>query len=192
LSATLADRGPFRIGLGEISGAVADLGVFVPLATALIVVNGLDAGAVLVCAGLLVLGVGLVFRIPFPVQPLKALTALAVANGVSSATINAAGIELGVILLVLTIGGSGAWLARWFTRPVVRALQFGVGILLIVSAWRLVVDPPPVFQGVPSRQWILVGAVVAFGGVWLAARGGRSWIALGVLGVGIVATVIAA
>ena len=72
-------RAPFRIGLGEATGAVADLGVMVPLATALILVNGLDAGAVLVCAGLLVLATGIVFRIPFPVQPLKALTAVAVA-----------------------------------------------------------------------------------------------------------------
>lgn len=192
MSSPTAERGAFRIGLGEVSGAVADLGVFIPLAAALIAVNGLDAGAVLVCAGVLVLGAGLAFRIPFPVQPLKALTALAVANGLSPATINAAGIELGAILLLLTIGGSGAWLARWFTRPVVRAVQFGVGILLVVSAWRLVADPPPVFQGVPSRQWILIGAVVAFGGVWLAARGGRSWIALGILGVGIAATVVAA
>ena len=72
-------RAPFRIGMGEAAGAVADLGVMVPLAAALILVNGLDAGAVFVCAGLLVIAAGVVFKIPFPVQPLKALTAVAVA-----------------------------------------------------------------------------------------------------------------
>lgn len=183
---------PFRVGLGEISGAVADLGIFVPLATALILVNGLDAGAVLVCAGLLVTVSGIVFRIPFPVQPLKALTAIAVAQRVDPSLINAAGIELGAILLVLTIGGSGAWLARWFVRPVIRALQLGVGVLLVVGAWRLIADPPSVFQGVPSRSWILVGGVVAFAGVWVAARLQKPWVAIGVLVVGVVVTIAAA
>ncbi|MEX0984851.1 MAG: putative sulfate/molybdate transporter [Actinomycetota bacterium] len=183
---------PFRVGLGEASGAVADLGIFVPLATALILVNGLDAGAVLVCAGLLVISAGVVFQIPFPVQPLKALTAIAVAQELSPATINAAGIELGAILLLLTIGGTGARLSSWFTPPVIRALQFGVGILLAIGAWRLIARPPAVFQGVPSRSWILVLAVAAFLGVWMAARSGRSWFALVVLIAGIAATIVAA
>ena len=183
---------PFRIGLGEVSGAVADLGIFVPLATALILVNGLDAGAVLVCAGVLVIAAGLVFRIPFPVQPLKALTAIAVAQKLAPATISAAGIELGAILLLLTIGGAGAWVARWFLKPVIRALQVGVGILLMVGAWKLVASPPSMFQGVPSRSWILVGGVVSLAGVWVAARHGKPWVALGVLVAGLAATILAA
>ena len=191
MSAGIEDR-PFRFGLGEAAGAVADLGIFVPLATALILVNGLDAGAVLVCAGVLVIAAGTAFRIPFPVQPLKALTAIAVARELSPATINAAGIELGAILLLLTIGSSGAWLARWFTRPVIRALQFGVGILLAIGAFKLIAKPPAVFQGVPSRSWLLVLAVGAFLGVWAVARAGKASVALGVLLAGIVATVAAA
>lgn len=182
----------FHVGLGEIAGSVADLGIFVPLATALILVNGMDAGSVLVCAGLLVIAAGVAFRVPFPVQPLKALTALAVANEVSPATINAAGIELGAILLLLSVGGSGAWLARWFTRPVIRALQLGVGVLLAVGAYRLIADPPGVFQGVPSQTWLLVLAIGAFVGVWLAARAGKPSLAVGVLAVGVIATVAAA
>ncbi len=60
-----------------------------------ILVNGLDAGSVLVCAGLLVIAAGSWFKIPFPVQPLKALTAVAVARELSPDVIHAAGLELG-------------------------------------------------------------------------------------------------
>jgi MFS superfamily sulfate permease-like transporter len=171
---------------------VADLGIFVPLATALILVNGLDSGAVLVCAGLLIIAAGVAFRIPFPVQPLKALTALAVAQKVAPETINAAGIELGAILLLLTVGGLGTRLARWFTRPVIRALQLGVGIVLGIGAWRLVADPPEVFQGVPERSWLLVLAVGAFLVAWIAARARLPWVAVVVIGVGIAVTIFAA
>ena len=73
----------FHVGVREAAGAVADLGVLVPLAAALMLVNGLDAGSVLLFAGLLVLGAGAAFKIPFPVQPLKALTAVAVAQQLS-------------------------------------------------------------------------------------------------------------
>jgi MFS superfamily sulfate permease-like transporter len=171
---------------------VADLGVLVPLATALIVVNGLDAGAVFVCAGALVLASGLWFRIPFPVQPLKALTAIAVAQALSPATIHAGGIELGLVLLVLAVAGIGTRLARLFSRPVIRALQLGVGALLVVGAWRLLIDPPDVFAAVPSRSWLLVLATASFVGVWFAARAAKPWVALAVLLVGVAATVVAA
>ncbi|MGH2546258.1 MAG: putative sulfate/molybdate transporter, partial [Actinomycetota bacterium] len=97
-------EGRFRIGPGEATGAVADLGVLVPLAGSLILVNGLDPGAVLIGAGLLVVAAGLVFRVPFPVQPLKALTAVAVAERLSPDVIHAAGLEIGLFLLLLSVG----------------------------------------------------------------------------------------
>jgi hypothetical protein len=37
---------------GDVSGALADLGILVPLTAALVVVNGLDVGSVLLIAGL--------------------------------------------------------------------------------------------------------------------------------------------
>jgi hypothetical protein len=104
---------PYRIGLGEASGAIADLGVLVPLAAALILVNGLDPGAVLLGAGLLVVSAGLFFRIPFPVQPLKALTAVAVAGLALHDMIKAVdpAAVLDSVRLVRKEGGkSGTWL----------------------------------------------------------------------------------
>jgi MFS superfamily sulfate permease-like transporter len=188
-----ADRrervGGFRIGLGEASGAVADLGVLVPLAAALILVNGLDAGAVLLCAGLLYAGAGLVFRIPFPVQPLKALTAVAVARELSPDVIAAAGIELGVVLLVLSIGGLAEGVAKVFTKPVIRALQLGVGLLLVIAAVRLLREPPALFRGVPDTGWLWVLAIATIALVaWTARR--YPWTALAVFTLGIVGTAI--
>jgi MFS superfamily sulfate permease-like transporter len=155
-------RPPLRLGIGDVAGALADLGVLVPLAAALILVNGLDPGSVLLGAGALVVASGLVFRIPFPVQPLKALTAVAVAQGVAPDVIHAAGLEIGAILLVLSIGRVADTIARVFTRPVIRALQFGVGVLLIVTAIQLAVDPPRVFRGTLRSPWPMLLAIAAF------------------------------
>ena len=185
---TLVERarsGTFRVGLGEVTGAVADLGVLVPLAAALILVNGLDPGAVLLGAGILVLAAGLLFRIPFPVQPLKALTAVAVAQKLSPEVIHAAGLEIGAFLLLLSVGRVADLVARLFTRPVVRALQFGVGVLLVLAAIRLVAEPPPIFGGTPPSPWPLVLAVASFVAVAWAARRGRYAVALILLAAGL-------
>jgi hypothetical protein len=137
--------------LGDASGAVADLGVLVPIATALILTNGLDAGTVLVGAGLLYLAAGLYFRVPVPVQPIKAAAAIAIARDLSPATIAAAGVVLGSILIVISATGAARTLSRIFTKPLVRGLQLGVGLLLIESAWHL----PP--RPVATTTWTVAG-----------------------------------
>jgi len=184
------DRAP-RPWLGDATGALADLGVFVPLAAALILVNGLDAGALFVCAGLLVMGAGLAFKIPFPVQPLKALTAVAIARELSPDVIHAAGLELAAFLLVLSIGHVADVVARVFVKPVVRALQLGVGVLLVITAVKLVADPPEVFSAPPS-PWPLILALAAFIGVAVAAHRRSYVVALVLFAGGLVATITGA
>jgi sulfate permease, SulP family len=181
-------EGRFRIGPGEATGAVADLGVLVPLAGSLILVNGLDPGAVLIGAGLLTVAAGFLFGVPFPVQPLKALTAVAVAERLSPDVIHAAGLEIGLFLLLLSVGRVADLLARLFTTPVVRALQLGVGVLLVIAAVRLVADPPAIFLGAPEPPWPLLLAAASFVAVGLAAARGRYPVALVLLVAGVAVT----
>ncbi len=171
---------------------MADLGIFVPLVAALILVNGLRPGPLLLVAGLLSLMSGLWFRIPFPVQPLKALTALAVAQQLEPDVIHAAGLLIGLTLILLTVNGLADAVARAFTQPVIRSLQLAVGVLLVITAVRLTLDPPELFVGAPPqvmsvglmgltvgivalsvwRRWYtLAGALVAIGAVatWVIA-----------------------
>lgn len=142
-------------GFGDASGAVADLGVLVPIATALILKNGLDAGTVLVGVGILYVASGLYFRVPVPVQPIKAAAAIAIARDLSPATISAAGVVLGLSLVALSVTGAARWLSRIFTTPIVRGLQLGVGLLLVASALRLPVRP------VPATTWGVAAACAA-------------------------------
>jgi SulP family sulfate permease len=162
---------------GDLSGAVADLGIFVPLSAALVLVNGLDPGSVLFGAGMLVLAAGVVFRVPFPVQPLKAMTALAVAQGLSADMIHAAGLEIGFVLALLAITGVADRLSGLFTKPVIRSLQFAVGSLLVLSATKLARRPPDLFEHPPSSSWALAFALATVVVVAVAAY--RHWYALG-------------
>ena len=89
----------------EASGSVADLGVLVPIAIALIVSNGLSTTAVLLPAGLLYLVVAWTYRAPVAVQPLKAFGAAAIAAGAGADVIAAGSLIMGVVFLAL--GASG-------------------------------------------------------------------------------------
>ncbi len=171
---------------GDVSGAVADLGIFVPLVAALILVNGLHPGPVLLVAGLLSVAAGSWFRIPFPVQPLKALTALAVAQQLAPEVIHAAGLLIGLILVVLTLTGVADRVAAAFTKPVIRSLQLAVGTLLVITAYDLAVAPPRLFAHKPPTSWTLALTAATLAAVGVAVW--RRWyaaaavvVALGVL-----------
>lgn len=128
------DRGRF---LGDLSGALADLGILIPIVTALVLIAGIDPGTVFIGVGALYLGAGHYFRVPMPVQPVKAAAAIVIANGLPATQLAAAGIVLGLVLLVVALTGLADQLARAFAPPIIRGLQLGVGLLLLSTAWRI-------------------------------------------------------
>jgi sulfate permease, SulP family len=152
---------PLRFDRAELAGAFADLGVLVPIAVALIVKNGLSATAVLLPAGLLYVTAGLLYRLPVPVQPLKAFGAIAIAQGLGSNEIAAGALLMGVVFMVL---GASGWLdrvAKAFPLPIIRGVQLSVGLLFCQLAWKLTTAPPAAFTDhVRPAWWLLAGGVV--------------------------------
>jgi hypothetical protein len=137
---------PLRLDRHELAGAVADVGVLVPIAAALIVSNGLSATAVLLPAALLYIVAGLVYRLPVPVQPLKAFGAIAIAKGLGQDEIAAGALLMGAIFLVAARTGLVDLAARAFPKALVRGVQLSVGLLFLKIAWGLVHDPPKTFR----------------------------------------------
>ena len=151
-----------RFDRRELAGAVADLGVFVPIAVALIVANGLSATAVLLPAGLLYVAAALVYGLPVPVQPLKAFGAIAIAKGLGADEIAAGALLMGAIFIVLGRTGFLDLAARAFPRALIRGVQLTVGLLFLKIAWDLVTDPPVSFAAhALAPSWALPLAVVA-------------------------------
>ena len=153
-----SDDGTFRFDRAELAGAVGDLGVLVPIAVALIVKNGLTPTAVLLPAGLLYVVAGLVYRLPVPVQPLKAFGAIAIAHGFGSDDIAAGAILMGVIFVGLGASGLLDRVAKIFPHPIIRGIQLSVGLLFCQLAWKLVSATPKSFTDHRHTIWWLGGA----------------------------------
>ena len=150
-----------RFDRGELAGAVADLGVLVPIAVALIVKNGLSATAVLLPAGLLYVVAGLLYRLPVPVQPLKAFGAIAIAQGLGSNEIAVGALLMGGVFVVLGASGLLNRVAKIFPLPIIRGVQLSVGLLFCQLAWKLTTAPPAAFTDhVQPTWWLVAGAVV--------------------------------
>lgn len=153
---TAAAPPALRFDRHEMAGAFADIGVLVPIATALIVKNGLSATAVLLPAGLLYLLSAYVYRLPVPVQPLKAFGAIAIAKGLGADTIAAGALLMGVLFIFLSATGLIDRAAKLFPLAIVRGIQLTVGLLFLKVAWGLATDPPKSFDDhAASAAWLL-------------------------------------
>lgn len=125
--------GSYKFDRVEFAGSLGDLGTLIPLSVALMVITGLSVTSVLLMVGLFYIVSGIYYKLPIPVQPLKVVSAIAIAYPakITLPIIAASGITFGVILLFLAFTGLIDWLAKFFTKPIMRGIQLGLGFILI-------------------------------------------------------------
>jgi sulfate permease, SulP family len=137
----------------EFAGSLGDLGTLLPIVVAMILINKLSPSAVFLSFGLFYLITGYYYRLPVPVQPLKAVGAIAIAYPllITESVIGASGIIFGVILLLLSITGTVNALAKIFTQPVVRGIQLSLGLVFLRKGIELIVQKNLFLSGVAGR-----------------------------------------
>lgn len=126
-----------RQPLKEISGSLGDLGTLLPILIALS--HGyISLSSTLVFSGLANILTGIFFGIPLPVQPMKAIAAVALARGLSQDEVASAGLFVAGVIGILSLTG----LIQWFTRnipiPVIKGIQLGTGISLVIYGGKLI------------------------------------------------------
>jgi sulfate permease, SulP family len=137
----------------ELAGSFGDLGTLLPIVVAMILINKLSPTIVLLSFGLFYIMTGIYYRLPVPVQPLKAVGAIAIAYPaqITEPVIGAAGIIFGALLLVLSISGLIDKLAQLFTQPVVRGIQLALGLVFLRKGIELIVDNNLFMSGVAGK-----------------------------------------
>lgn len=130
-----AAAGRLSLVLGELSGALGDLGTFLPLALALIVTTDLQFSAVLVWAGVMNILAGQCFRQPIPVQPMKALAAVAITDQLNRDEIAAAGMAVAVLLILCAFAGIIDRATRMMPKALVRGVQLAIGLQLMLKGF---------------------------------------------------------
>jgi MFS superfamily sulfate permease-like transporter len=126
----------------EASGACGDLGTFIPHVIGAMTVAGLAPAGVLFGFASFLIATGLFYGLPLPVQPMKAISAVILTGGLRPGEVAAAGMTIGVILLVLGITGWISRLARAIPQSVSAGLQLGLGLLMGVLGLKLILGNP--------------------------------------------------
>ena len=132
-----------RFNRAELAGAFGDLGTLIPFVVAYTSLLSLDPYGVLLAFGASMLAAGLYYRTPFPVQPMKAIGAIATTQAAQTATITAgavygAALVTGLVWLVLGATGAAKRVAELVSRPVAIGIVLGLGLSFMVDGAKLV------------------------------------------------------
>lgn len=114
----------------ELAGAFGDIGTDLPLLVGMTLAAGLDGASVLTMFGVTQVLTALFYRLPMPVQPLKAMAAIVITQKIAGSTLYGAGLAIGAAMFLLSITGFIDLFARVVPKPAVRGVQLGLGLQL--------------------------------------------------------------
>jgi len=117
----------------EFAGAFGDLGTLIPFAVGYITLNKMDPLGILVAFGMFKIFVGLYFKTPIPIQPMKAIGGMAISHAgtITPGMIWGSGIFTGLFWLLMGLTGAITWIEKVTTKPVVRGIMLGLGLSFI-------------------------------------------------------------
>ena len=128
--------------MSEASGALGDLGTLLPLMLGAVVLGGMAPTPVLLGFAVFYIGTAFAYRLPIPVQPMKAVGAVLLLGQASPESVARAGVLVGAILLGLGLTGWIDHLKRLVPQSVLSGLQLGLGLALAIVALDLMSETP--------------------------------------------------
>jgi hypothetical protein len=128
----------FEFNLRELAGSMGDFGTLFPLAIGYIAVCGLNPAGLLVMMGLANIATGLIYRLPMPIEPMKVLAVVAIAQHWAPSLVYASGFAMGLIWLLFAVTGIIDRIVRITPHSVIRGIQVALGVLLAFQALKMV------------------------------------------------------
>ena len=126
----------------EWAGAFGDLGTLVPFLLAYVTIVGVQPTGMLLAFGIALITTGAYYRTPFPVQPMKAIGAVAATGAAQTAVITpeavaVAALASGILWLAIGLSGMADRIGRWVGRPVIIGITLGLGIAFMIEGARM-------------------------------------------------------
>lgn len=131
-----------RFGRMEWAGAFGDLGTLIPFVVGYIGVLKMDPFGVLLAFGIAMVLCGAYYRTPFPVQPMKAIGAVAITQAAQTAVITPAAVygaslATGLLWLLLGLSGAASRIAKVVSKPVVVGIVLGLGMSFMLEGVKM-------------------------------------------------------
>lgn len=130
-------RRRFGWDIREVSGALGDLGTFLPHIIGAITVVGMAPAGILTTFGVFYVAAGAFYGVPMAVQPMKAASAAVLIEPMDPAAIAGAGLVIGAFFLLVGLTGLVDRIARAIPPAVAAGLQLGLGLSLAALGIRM-------------------------------------------------------
>jgi MFS superfamily sulfate permease-like transporter len=124
-------RKKFELIIHELSGSFGDIGTDLPIIIGLLTTGLVEPHAVFILFGVSQILTGIIYRIPMPVQPLKYMAILMMAQNTSAPVLFAGGFMIAVLMILLNFSGMLNRLKNFIPTIVIRGIQFGLALSLI-------------------------------------------------------------
>jgi len=129
-----------RFNVHEAAGSVGDFGTILPIVLGVALVSDISLGTVFLFFTVWFVVAGIFYRLPVPIEPMKAVGAVVIAEGLAAPEIAASGIIIGVIFLLLGITKSMGAVQKYIPQSVIRGVQLGLALLLLKTSFGFVVS----------------------------------------------------
>ncbi|WAC04699.1 MAG: putative sulfate/molybdate transporter [Methanoregula sp.] len=139
---TEEERPALKFSLSELAGAFGDFGTIIPLIVAVALVTTMNIGAMLLFFGIWYMITGYYYGLPIPIEPMKAIAVIVIAERLGAGEIAAAGLILGVLFLLMSYGPLLRWLEAAIPTSVVRGIQLGLALLLVRTSVGFIISDP--------------------------------------------------
>ncbi|KAG8464808.1 hypothetical protein KFE25_010176 [Diacronema lutheri] len=149
-----------RLTLGEVSGSLGDLGLFLPLFLGMHRLGKIAAVPALFWAGAFNVVTGVIWDLPMCVQPMKTIAAAAITGELTAIEVNLAGMLVSGIISILAATRTLHVASQLLPAPLVRGIQLGFGLRLVASATAMVLPANAGWDALYAGKGLGLSAVV--------------------------------
>jgi len=129
----------FYFNFGELGGALGNYGTLFSIILGVSLVSNMNLGYILLFFGLWYIIVGLYFRLPVPIEPMKVIGVVVIAGGISQSEIVASGIILGILFLILGYCKGMKFIQKKVPQSVIRGIQLSLALILIKTSFNFII-----------------------------------------------------
>jgi hypothetical protein len=130
----------FRFNLEEFAGAIGDYGTLLPIVLGVALVVDINLSVVFFFFALSYIVSGLYYKLPMPIEPMKAIGAISIGGNLSVNEIAATGIIMGVILITFGYFDIVKKIKDMIPAWLVRGIQMGLALILVNTSFTYLKD----------------------------------------------------
>ncbi len=128
----------FEFSVRELAGSLGDFGTLLPFTVGYIVICGFSPTGLLLGIGLTNIILAIIYRLPLPVQPQKAIGSVALSERWTMNRVLGAGFSVGVVWVFLSFSKRLTGLLEKVPKGVIRGIQLGLAFTLAFAGAEMI------------------------------------------------------